>query len=71
MIFSELVNKSFIIWCDPTQILWGKSVFLVGLVKNGCTHSGLGTVKLVVTQVWIDEANWFSCWYKLGKLKVT
>ena len=31
----------------------------VGVVKNGCGHSGLRTIKLAVSQKGINEINWF------------
>ena len=35
----------------------------VGLVKNGCGHSGLRTLKLTVSQKGINGINWFLvCW---------
>ena len=44
----------------------------VGLVKNGFDHSGLRTLKLVVSQKRIKGINWFLVCYKnSGKPKVT
>ena len=41
---------------------WLKNIG-VGLVKNGCGYSGLRTLKLAVSQEWINGANWFLvCW---------
>ena len=35
----------------------------VGMVKNGCGHSGLKALKLAVSQKGINEINWFLvCW---------
>ena len=31
----------------------------MGVVKNGCGHSGLRTIKLAVSQKGINEINWF------------
>ena len=37
----------------------------VGVVKNGCGHSGLRALKLAVSQEAINGINWFLvCWYK-------
>ena len=37
---------------------WSKNIG-VGLVKNGCGHSGLRTLKLAVSQEGINLINWF------------
>ena len=37
----------------------GPEIFGVGMVKNGCEQSGQGTLKLTVSQEWIDGMNWF------------
>ena len=43
---------------------------VVSVVKNGCGHSGLSTLKLVVAQEGIYGINWFLvCWYKFRKVK--
>ena len=40
------------------------------MVKNGCGQSGHSTLKLAVSQEWIDGRNWFfSCWCKFRKAK--
>ena len=40
-------------------------MFWVGLVKNGCSHSGHKTLKLAISWKSIDETNWiFAYWYK-------
>ena len=40
-------------------------IFLVDKVKNVCYHSGHKTLKLTVSQEWMDEVNrFFACWYK-------
>ena len=37
----------------------------VGMVVNGCKHSGPRTLKLAVSHKEINRINWFlSCWYK-------
>ena len=43
----------------------------VGMIKNGCGHSGRGTLKLTVSQEAIKIViNWFLVrWYKLRKAK--
>ena len=42
----------------------------VGLVKNGYGHSGLSTLKLVVSQEGINGLKWFLvCWWKFRKVK--
>ena len=40
--------------------------FFVGMIKNGCCHSGNGTLKLAVSQEWIEWKN-FACWCKFMK----
>ena len=37
---------------------WFK-IFGVDMVKNGCGQSGDGTLKLAVSEEWIDGRNWF------------
>ena len=40
------------------------------MVRNECNQSGHGSLKLNVSQDWIDEMNWyFACWWKSGKAK--
>ena len=42
----------------------------VGVVKNGCGHSVLRTLKLAVCQGKMNEINWFwVCWYNFMKAK--
>ena len=42
----------------------------MGMVKNGCGHSVLRTLKLAVCQGKMNEINWFwVCWYKCMKAK--
>ena len=44
--------------------------FLVGMIKNGCSQSSHETLKLTVSQEWIDGANWFfGCWCTFRKAK--
>ena len=40
------------------KLIWQK-IFWVGVVRDGCGQSGQGTLKLTVSQEWIDEMNWF------------
>ena len=48
---------------------WLKNIG-VGMVKNGCGHSVLRTLKLAVCQGKMNEINWFLvCWYKFMKAK--
>ena len=48
---------------------WLKNIG-VDMVKNGCGHSVLRTLKLAVCQGKINEINWFLlCWYKFMKAK--
>ena len=48
---------------------WLKIVWL-GMFKNGCDQSGLWTLKLIVSEEWIDEINrFFACWYKFIRIK--
>ena len=40
------------------------------MVKNGRGQSGYGTLKLTVSQEWIDGMSWyFTCWCKFRKAK--
>ena len=40
------------------------------MVKNGCAQSGHGTLKLTVSQEWVDWMNWlFTCRCKFRKAK--
>ena len=42
----------------------------IGMVKNGCGHSGDGTLKLSVSAEWTDRTNWiFVCWYRFTEIK--
>ena len=46
---------------------WGKGV---GVVRNGCGQSDHRTLKLTVSQEWVDGRNWFfACWCKFRKAK--
>ena len=48
---------------------WLKNIG-VGIVKNGCDHSSLRTLKLTVSQVGIIGINWFLvCWQKFRNTK--
>ena len=49
--------------------IWLKNIE-VDIIKNGCGHSVLRTLKLAVCQGKMNEINWFSvCWYKFMKAK--
>ena len=40
------------------------------MARNGCGQSGHGTLKLAVSQEWIDAMNWFlACWWKFKEVK--
>ena len=40
------------------------------MIKNGCGHLGLRTLKSAVSQEWMYELGWFfACWYKFMKAK--
>ena len=40
------------------------------MARNGCGQSGHRTLKLAVSQEWIDGMNWFfACWCKFKKAK--
>ena len=40
------------------------------MARNGCGQSGHGTLKLAVSQEWIDAMNWFLvCWCKFKNTK--
>ena len=44
--------------------------FRVGMVKNGCSHSGYKSLKLDVSQEEMILIKWFfACWYKFRKAK--
>ena len=44
--------------------------FWLGFVRNWSGQSGLGTLKLAVSQEWIDGINWFfACQFKLSNFK--
>ena len=48
---------------------WLKNIE-VDMVKSGCGHSVLRTLKLAVCQGQMNEINWFLvCWYKFMKAK--
>ena len=53
----------FASWCRFIEIkIWLKNIG-VGVVKNGCGHSGLRTLKLAVSQEGINGVSWFLvCW---------
>lgn len=54
-------NSQIFLWCK---------IFWLGVVQNGCDHSGHRTLKLALFQKWIDELNrFFSCWYKFREPK--
>ena len=63
-----------IAWCFACYKLieikrWSKNVG-VGIIKNVCGQSGHGTLKLAVSQEWINRMNWFyACWCKFRKTK--
>ena len=43
----------------------GWKFLMVSMVKNGCDQSGDRTVKMTVSEEWIDGIDWFfACWYK-------
>ena len=45
-------------------------IFRVCMVKSGCGYSGHKNLKLAVYQEGINGINWFfTCWYKLRKIK--
>ena len=44
--------------------------FWVGMIKNGCSQSGDGSLKLIISEEWIDGISWlFVCWYRFTKIK--
>ena len=56
--------------CKNMRINCWLNILREGMVKDGCGHSGHRTLKLAVSQEWMDGINWFSaCWYKLRKAK--
>ena len=49
---------------------WLKNIG-VGVVKNGCDHPGLRTLKLAIPQKVSNGTNWFLvCWQKFKKAKI-
>ena len=53
---------------DTNSRKW--KIFWVGIVRNGCGWSVHGTLKLAVSQKWIDGMDWFlACWYKFKKVE--
>ena len=53
----------FAYWCRFKEIKsWLKSIDM-GIIKNGCDHSDLRTLKLAVSQEGISGVSWFLvCW---------
>ena len=61
---SYLQNISKIAWffCKLMKKVW------LDIVKNGDGKSGHGSLKLALSQEWIDRMNWFfACWHKFRK----
>ena len=61
---SYLQNISKIAWffCKLMKKVW------LDIVKNGDGKSGHGSLKLAVSQEWIDRMNWFfACWHTFRK----
>ena len=60
----------FAYWCRFIEIKsWLKNIGM-GIVKNGCGHSGLRTLKLALCQEGINGVSWFVvCWQKFRKCK--
>ena len=80
---AEFFNQTYLktnqwnslMFCMLVQIqktkIWSKS-FWLGMVENGCGQSGHGTLKLTVSQEWIDGMNWFlHAGVNSGNLKVS
>ena len=55
--------RFFVCWYKFMEIKgWLENVG-VGVVKNGCGHSGLRTLKLAIPQEGMNVINWFlTCW---------
>ena len=53
----------FACWCRFIEIKsWLKNIG-VGMVRNGCDHSGLKTLKLAVSQEGVNWVTWsLICW---------
>ena len=63
-------NWFFACWYNFTQVKWWLKILGLGLFKNGSGQSGDGTLKLNVSEKWIDGINWyFTCWYVITKIK--
>ena len=53
-----------LIFCMLIHNIW------MGVARNGCGQCGHGTLKLAVSQEWIDGMNWFFAWWcKFRKVK--
>ena len=53
----------FAYWCRFIKIKSWLKTIRVGVIKNGCGHSGLRTLKLAVSQEGINGVSWFLvCW---------
>ena len=60
----------FACWYKFIKIKSWLKFFWLGMVKNGCDQPGLWTLKLTVSEEWIDVINWFfACWYKFFQIK--
>ena len=65
-----LQNKFFTCWCKLTQIKSLSKTFGVGVVRDECGQPGQRTLKLTVSQEWIDGLNgFFACWCEFRKAK--
>ena len=70
----QITNKIpwfFACWYKITWIKSWSKIFCEDMVKNGSGQSGHGTLKLTVSQTWIDGMNWyFACSSKFRTAKI-
>ena len=66
--YPEQINEKawfFACWYKFTYIESWSNNFWLGMGRNGRGQSGHGTLRLTVSQKWIDGMNWyFACWCK-------
>ena len=49
---------------------WSENFWMLGMVRNGCGQPGHRTLKLAVSQEWVDGMIWFFAWWcKFRKVK--
>ena len=70
---SGTIRWNSLIFCMLIQIHGKLKIYWkswANMVKSGCCHSCHRTLRLAVTEEWIDGINWFfACWCKFRKGK--